>query len=134
MPFEANAARRHRIPERRHRATNWAACDAGLRQRGSLTVRFAEEAVAARGAAPRTTRGGQPRYSALATLAALALRAVLRPGLRQAGGLTGPILRLLGPDPAVPDHATPAAGPRRRGCRGRARAAGRCTRWSTAPA
>ena len=107
MPFEADAARRHRTPKRRHRATNRAACDAGLRQRGSLAVRFAEEAVAARRAAPRTTRGGQPRHSALATLAAPALRAVLRPGLRQAGGLTGPILRLLGPDPAVPDHATP---------------------------
>jgi len=38
VPFEANAARRHRIPRQRHRVTNWAACEAGLRQRGSLTV------------------------------------------------------------------------------------------------
>ena len=30
-------ARRHRIPEQRHRVTNWAAHDAGLRARGSLT-------------------------------------------------------------------------------------------------
>jgi hypothetical protein len=38
VPFEANAARRHRIPRQRHRVTNWAAYDAALRPRGSLTV------------------------------------------------------------------------------------------------
>src|SRR3954469_14311106 len=38
VPFKANAARRHRIPKQRHRVTNWAAYEAGLRQRGSLTV------------------------------------------------------------------------------------------------
>ena len=43
MPFEANAARRHRIPRQRHRVTNWAAYEAGLRQRGSLTVWFTDE-------------------------------------------------------------------------------------------
>jgi hypothetical protein len=37
-----------------------------LRQRGSLTVWFSEEAIAAWRAEPRTTRGGQPLYSALA--------------------------------------------------------------------
>jgi hypothetical protein len=44
--------------------TNWAAYDAGLRARGSLTVWFTPEAVAAWKAEPRTTRGGQPSYSA----------------------------------------------------------------------
>jgi hypothetical protein len=38
VPFEANAARRHHIPRQRHRVTNWAAYEAALRQRGSLTV------------------------------------------------------------------------------------------------
>jgi hypothetical protein len=38
VPFKANAARRHRIPRQRHRVTNWAAYEAALRQRGSLTV------------------------------------------------------------------------------------------------
>src|SRR6267143_1187968 len=37
-----------------------------LRQRGSLTVWFTEAAIAAWKAEPRATRGGQPRYSALA--------------------------------------------------------------------
>jgi hypothetical protein len=36
-----------------------------LRARGSLTVWFTAEAVAAWAAEPRATRGGQPDYSAL---------------------------------------------------------------------
>src|ERR671938_706427 len=106
VPFKANAARRHRIPRQRHRVTNWAAYEAGLRQRGSLTVWFTDAAVAAWRAAPRTTRGGQPWYSPLAILTALTLRAVFRLGLRQTEGLIGSVLHLLGLDPAVPDHTT----------------------------
>jgi hypothetical protein len=106
VPFKANAARRHRIPRQRHRVTNWAEYDAGLRQRGSLTVWFTDEAIAAWRAAPRTTRGGQPWYSPLAILTALTLRAVFRLALRQTEGLIGSILRLLGLDLAVPDHTT----------------------------
>jgi Transposase DDE domain len=106
MPFKANAARRHHIPKQRHQVTNWAAYDAALRQRGSLTVWFTDEAVAAWRAAPRTTRGGQPWYSPLAILTALTLRAVFRLALRQTEGLIGSIFQLLGLDLAVPDHST----------------------------
>src|SRR5690349_14702171 len=106
VPFKANAARRHSIPRQRHRVTNWADYDAALRQRGSLTVWFTDEAVAAWRAAPRTTRGGQPWYSPLAILTALTLRAVFRLGLRQTEGLIGSILRLLGLDLAVPYYTT----------------------------
>src|SRR5438309_6097235 len=106
VPFKANAARRHRIPRQRHRVTNWAEYDAALRQRGSLTVWFTDEAVAAWRAEPRTTRGGQPWYSPLAILTALTLRAVFRLGLRQTEGLIASILRLLGLDLAAPDHST----------------------------
>ena len=106
MPFKANAARRHRIPKQRHRVTNWAEYDAALRQRGSLTVWFSEEAIAAWRAEPRTTPGGQPSYSALAIITALTLRAVFRLALRQTEGLIGSILRLLGLGLAVPDHTT----------------------------
>jgi hypothetical protein len=106
VPFKSNAARRHRIPKQRHRVTNWAEYDAALRQRGSLTVWFSEEAIAAWRAEPRTTRGGQPHYSALAIRTALTLRAVFRLALRQTEGLIGSILQLLGLDLAVPDHST----------------------------
>src|SRR3954453_17280707 len=87
VPFKSNAARRHHIPKQRHRVTNRAEYDAGLRARGSLTVRFTPEAIAAWRAAPRTTPGGQPSYSDLAIATALTLRAVFRLALRQTEGL-----------------------------------------------
>ena len=65
MPFKALAARRHHIPEQKHRVTNWAEYDAGLRARGSLTVWFSEEAVDGWRAEARTGRGGQPRFSGI---------------------------------------------------------------------
>ena len=82
MPFKANAAGRHHIPKQRHRVTNWSEYDAALRQRGSLTVWLTEAAIDAWRAEPRTTRGGQPSYSALAITTALTLRAVFRLGRR----------------------------------------------------
>ena len=106
MPFKANAVRRHHIPKQKRKVTNWAAYDAGLRQRGSLTVWFSDEAIAAWRAAPRTTRGGQAWYSPLAILTALTLKAVFRLALRQTEGLIGSIIRLLGLVLAVPDHST----------------------------
>src|SRR3982751_1313820 len=106
MPFKANADRRHRIPKQRRRVTNWAEYDAALRQRGSLTVWFSEEAIAAWHAEPRTTPGGQPHYSSLAITTALTLKAVFRLALRQTEGLIGSVIRLLGLDLPVPDHTT----------------------------
>src|SRR3954452_14230521 len=106
VPFKAKAAYRHHIPKQRYRVTNWAEYDAGLRARGSLTVWFTPEAIAAWVAAPRTTRGGQPSYSDLAITTALTLRAAFRLALRQTEGLIGSVLQLLGLDLPVPDHST----------------------------
>src|SRR3954447_25076108 len=66
LPFKLNQDRRHHIPRQQHKVTNWPAYEASLRQRGSLTVWFTDEAIAAWAAEPRTSRGGQPWYSALA--------------------------------------------------------------------
>ena len=106
VPFKLNQDRRHHIPRQRHKVTNWPAYDASLRQRGSLTVWFTDEAVDAWAAEPRTTRGGQPWYSALAILTALTLRAVFRLAYRQTEGLIGSIIGLLGLTLRVPDHTT----------------------------
>ena len=106
MPFKLNQDRRHHIPKQRHKVTNWREYDAGLRQRGSLTVWFTDEAIQAWRAEPRTTRGGQPWYSPLAILTALTLRAVFRLPFRQTEGLIGSVIGLLGLDLAVPDHTT----------------------------
>ena len=106
LPFKLNQAGRRHIPRQKHKVTNWPAYDASLRQRGSLTVWFTDEAIAAWTAEPRTTRGGQPWYSALAILTALTLRAVFRLAYRQTEGLIGSVIRLLGLDLPVPDHTT----------------------------
>ena len=89
MPHKANAARRHHIPRPKRRVTNWSEYNEALRQRGSLTVWFTEDAIATWKAAPRTTPGGQPHYSDLAITTALTLRAVFRLPLRQTEGLIG---------------------------------------------
>jgi Transposase DDE domain len=106
LPFKPNQDRRHRIPRQQHKVTNWPAYEAGLRQRGSLTVWFTQEAVEAWAAEPRTTRGGQPWYSPLAILTALTLRAVFRLAFRQTEGLIGSVIGLLGLALRVPDHTT----------------------------
>jgi len=106
LPFKLNQDRRHHIPRQKHRVTNSAAYDAALRQRGSLTVWFTDEAIEGWRAAPCTTPGGQPWYSPLAILTGLTLKAVFRLALRQTEGLIGSIIGLLGLELRVPDHST----------------------------
>jgi hypothetical protein len=104
MPHKYNADRRHHIPRPKRRVTNWSEYNEALRQRGSLTVWFTDETIAAWKAAPRTTPGGQPHYSDLAITTALTLRAVFRLPLRQT--VIGSVLQLLGLDLPVPDYST----------------------------
>jgi hypothetical protein len=45
MPHKHNAARHHRIPKMSFKVQNWPAYEAGLRQRGSLTLWIADGAL-----------------------------------------------------------------------------------------
>jgi hypothetical protein len=81
VPFKLNSKDRHHIPRQRHRVTNWRDYDTALRDRGSLTIWFTEEALAGWKAQPRTTPGGQRHYSDLAIETALTLRAAFSIGL-----------------------------------------------------
>src|SRR3954466_4164819 len=56
MPHRYNADRRHRIPKTRYKVTNWRDYEAGLRQRGSLTIWFTEEAIQLGGRRPGPRR------------------------------------------------------------------------------
>ena len=106
MPFKANADRRHHIPKQQDRVTNWSEYDAALRQRGSLTVWFTEEAIAAWRAEPRTTRGGStPIFGPGDHDGADAARRVPPDSAadRRADRL---LIRLLGLDLSIPDHST----------------------------
>jgi len=106
LPFKLNQNRRRHIPKQKRKVTNTAAYDAALRQRGSLTIWFTEDAIEGWRAQPRTTAGGQSWYSPLAILTALTLRAMFHLALRQTEGLIGSIIHLLGLALAVPDHST----------------------------
>jgi hypothetical protein len=106
MPNKHNDDRRHHIPKMQFKVTNWAAYEAGLRRRGSLTLWVSEEAIAAWRAAPRTTPGGQALYSEVAIATALMVRLVFHQPLRQTEGLLGSLLALMAVDLQVPDHTT----------------------------
>jgi len=106
VPFKFHSKGRHHISRQKCRVTNWRDYDAALRNRGSLTIWFSEEALAGWRAQPRTTPGGQRHYSDLAIETALSLRAVFRLALRQSEGLIGSIMQMLDIDLPVPDHTT----------------------------
>ncbi|MGI4795449.1 MAG: hypothetical protein ACRYG8_15515 [Janthinobacterium lividum] len=78
--------------------TDATTCDPVLCQRDSLTVRFTHEAIIARNAEPRTTRGSQPCRSTLVASTAPTLHAVCR-----TKGQVGSVLALLGPGFVLPD-------------------------------
>ena len=88
------------------KVTNWPEYEAGLRQRGSLTVWLTPQALSCWHAPKRMTRGGQPRYSDLAIETALTLGLVFGLRLRQTEGFVTSVLKLMGLDLAVPDHTT----------------------------
>ena len=92
VPFKANADRRHHIPKQQDRVTNWSEYDAALRQRGSLTVWFTEEAIAAWRAEPRTTRGGSTPLFGPGDHDGPDAAAVFRLALRQTEGLIGSVI------------------------------------------
>src|ERR1700692_3918860 len=83
MPYKFNETRRHKIPTGKYRVTTWPEYDAALVHRGSLTVWVTGEAITGWHAQATGKRGGQLVYSDLAIETGLALRLVLRLGLRQ---------------------------------------------------
>jgi hypothetical protein len=106
MPYKFTENRRHKFAKARYRVTNWPEYNAALLRRGSVTVWFTEEAVAAWHAPATGKRGGQPVYSAIASETGLALRLVFHQPLRQTEGLLRSIVDLLGVAINVPDHTT----------------------------
>jgi len=90
----------------RYRVGNWPEYERGLRARGDVTVWFSDKAIAAWTPEPTGRRGGPARYSNLAIVTALTLRLVFRLPLRQAEGLVGSLLGLMGLELNAPDHTT----------------------------
>jgi hypothetical protein len=91
-----------------YKTTNWPEYEAGLRQRGSLTVWISEDELKGWGPPKRGQRrpGGQQRYSNRAIETALTVGMVLHLGLRQTQGFLGSLFSLLNWDCQAPDHTT----------------------------
>src|SRR5689334_6166827 len=106
MPYKFNESRRHKIPVARYRVTNWPEYDAALVRRGSVTVWFTDDALAAWHAPATGERGAPPIYSPIAIETGLALRLVFHQPLRQTEGMLRSIAAVLGVDIAIPDHTT----------------------------
>ena len=81
---------------------NWPEYEAALRKRGDVTGWFDEDAVDAWNAAASGRPGGQRRYSDLAIVTALTLRAVFHLPLRQAEGFVSSLICLMGLDLKTP--------------------------------
>ena len=99
-----------RSPRRRtkvvYRVRNWADYEAGLQQRGSLTVWFTPQAVEAWYYQGPPQRGAQYTFSEVAIQTALTRRLLYHLPLRQTEGFVASVLALMGLDLRVPDHTT----------------------------
>jgi hypothetical protein len=91
-----------------YKTTNWREYEAGLQQRGSLTVWISEDEVAGWGSPEREQRkpGGQQRYSNQAIEMALTVGMVFHLALRQTEGFLRSLFALLDLDCRAPDHTT----------------------------
>ena len=106
MPYQANAARRYQFPKARYQVKNWREYDQALQERGSLTLWFTPEAIAA-WQPPRTGKRGRPHsYSNVAIETGHLLRLAFGRPWRQTEGLLRSMAALLGVSLAVPDHTT----------------------------
>jgi hypothetical protein len=105
MPFKASQVRRREF-KARYRVSNWREYDQALQERGSLTVWFTPEAVAAWHPLPTGKRGRSRSYSDVAIETGHLLRLAFGRHWRQTEGLLRSIATLLGVDLEIPDHTT----------------------------
>jgi hypothetical protein len=103
MPHKHNADCRHHIPKMSFKVQNWPAYEAGLRRRGSLTLRIEDTALECW---QTTGPGGQARYTDAAIQTSLMLRTAFKLALRQAEGLMTSVFTLMGVMLSAPDHST----------------------------
>ena len=98
--------RRRRRAQVPYRVRNWPAYNAGLKQRGSLTVWVPPDLADVWYYQGPTKRGAQYTFSDVAIQTVLMLRMIYHLPLRQAEGFAGSVLALLGLDLRVPDYST----------------------------
>ena len=89
-----------------YRIRNWPEYEAGLRNRGDLTVWLSDAALDAWKAPVSVKPGGQRIYSGLAIDATLTIRLVFHLPLRQTEGFLRSLAELLDLDLPILDHTT----------------------------
>jgi len=89
-----------------YRIQNWAEYNAALRQRGSLTFWFNEDAIAHWNYRGPTHRAAPFQYSDLSIQTILTLMAIYKLQLRQAEGLMLSLIELMHITLAIPDYST----------------------------
>jgi hypothetical protein len=103
MPHKHNADRRHHIPKMAFKVQNWPEYEAGLRQRGSLTLWIEDGAL---NHWQTFGPGGQARYMDAAIQTTLMVRTAFRLALRQTEGLMASVITLMDLTISAPDHST----------------------------
>ena len=106
MPHKHNAASRHHIPKMSFKVQNWPAYEAGLPQRGSLTLWIEDGALEDWQTCGTCGQGGQARYTDAAIQTSLMLRTAFKLPLRQTEGLMASVLKLMDLTISAPDHTT----------------------------
>jgi hypothetical protein len=90
-----------------YRVRNWSEYNAGLKQRGSLTVWLSEDALANwLVTTPTGRRGASETYSDVAIATVATLKSLFRLAGRQAQGLVESLFQLMQISLPVPDHST----------------------------
>ncbi|MBF0298732.1 MAG: IS5 family transposase [Oligoflexia bacterium] len=107
MPYKLKNDRRHKFEETKYKISNWKEYEQGLKNRGSLTIWFSDDAISAWSPlAISKKKGGQQLYSDMAIETALTVRLVYKLGLRQTEGFLESISKLMNIDIKIPDHTT----------------------------
>jgi hypothetical protein len=96
----------HPLGKDKYKVTNWSSYNAGLKQRGSLTLWVESEIASNWRQESENKRGGQKIYSALAIETCLILRKVYHLPLRQTEGFIKSIFHLMGIVLPVPNYTT----------------------------
>ena len=91
-------------PKDKYRLTNWSAYNAGLKQRGSLTLWISEDVAGSWNYDGVVKRGGQFEYSDTCIRVLLTLKVTFRRAFRQLEGFAGSIFQLMGIDLRVRKH------------------------------
>ena len=90
----------------RYKLRNWPEYNAALKQRGSITLWFSEEAIEAWHPQHGGTRGGQRDYSDVAIETSLTIRLVFKSALRQTEGFLNSLIEIMGLDITAPNFST----------------------------